>query len=324
MKFTKFIPFILCSVGMLSMLVACSLKSEKFHPQTAVPSELQADVPNETTAKPKALPQNQAKSENPDAKPEVLPPNQDNADTPDAPTTPIVHAPIPGWPQTDEAILASTEIPDFSKYALAIHRALGCEFSSSPEDAFKDDQLLDPHNNYGYCNQPKDPHLLQQLVAQKADINAYNKYGCTLLSLSLFHTGSDMEMLSETQFFELLLKNGADITKPDADGSTILMQTEFIETAKLYIAANGDVHIKDKRGITALDYQKGLLRLMIEGDTIDDDHFPYFYEEGSMGCNNEDEIEAATQAGKQPPECITYADIMKDNIRQIIALIEKS
>lgn len=234
----------------------------------------------------------------------------------------VVHEPIPGWPQTDDEMVSSPDIPVFSKYALATYRALGCPFSDTPEDAHANTSIFDIHMLED-CHQSKDMRLFKQLIAQKADINAYNAEGKTLLSLSLYHAGGDIESEKETPFFEFLIQMGADITHPNADGSTLLMETEFIQTAQKYIAAGGDIHAKNKQGKTALELQHEKLKLMQEGREFEGNRFPYFHEEASMLCRNQSDMDAAKTDGKDVPKCVTYADVMRDNIRQIIALLEK-
>ena len=61
---------------------------------------------------------------------------------------------------------------------------------------------------------------------------------------------------------------------------------------------------------------------MENGEEIEGYHINYFYEEYSMGCENEEAIEKAEKKGKKPPECITYADIIKNSVRKIIQLIK--
>ena len=225
---------------------------------------------------------------------------------------------IPGWPQTDAEILKNTDISDFSKYALAIYLALGCSFENTPAETHENDAIFDPHN-MEMCEKTKNDTLLKRLNEHKADINAYNAQGKTLLSTSLFRSGGDLQFQKETQVFDMLIQYGADITKPNADGSTILMITDFPTTASQYIAAGGDIHAKDKQGKTALEHQKEKLNLMKNGKTFENERFPYFHEEGSMGCLNESEMQAAKE---NKPQCITYADLMRSNVAKIIEWLE--
>ena len=226
------------------------------------------------------------------------------------------------WPFMKDDFITTTKIPDAAKYAYAIYRALGCPFDEKPMETYSNGDIFDVHNMESCESDDREDELLKRLIQNKADINAYNANGKTLLSLSLFKAGGDYELQSEPEVFDLLLNSGADITKPDADGSTILMKTEFIKTAEKYIAAGGDIHAKNKDGKTALDLQIEKLDKMENGEEIDGDHVDYFYEEGAMGCQNEEAIEKAEEMGEKPPACITYADIIKDNVRNIIKLIK--
>ncbi len=226
------------------------------------------------------------------------------------------------WPFMKDDFIATDKIPDAAKYAYAIHRALGCPFDETPMETYRNGRIFDVHDLESCVQEDREDELLKRLIDNKADINAYNADGKTLLTLSLFHAGGDYELEHETEVFDLLLKYGADITKPNADGSTILMKTDFIKTAEKYIAAGGDIHAKNKDGKTALDLQTQKLDKMENGEEIEGNHFDYFYEEASMRCQNDEDIEKAEKKGKKPPECITYADIMKDNVRKIIQLIK--
>ena len=226
-------------------------------------------------------------------------------------------------PFDKDEFITTPNIPDAAKYAYAIRRALGCSVPENPMDTYSDDDIFEVHYLEDCEEDDRDDKLLKKLIENKSDINAYNANGRTLLSLSLFHAGSDYELGGETEVFDLLLKSGADITKADADGSTILMRTDFIKTAEKYIAAGGDIHAKNKYGKTALDIQREKLSDMVHGEDEDGNHYYYFYEELTMGCLNEEAIEEAENKGKEPPECITYADVIKDNVREIIKRIKK-
>lgn len=230
------------------------------------------------------------------------------------------------WPPTDEEIVSSKTIPDYAKYALAIDRALGCDTLAydSPEYTYNVKEYDFISTSIYDCIEPKNPNLLNMLIQNKADINAYNAHGRTLLSMTL--TGIGNEEFHENPMFELLLVSGADITKPDADGTTILMKTLFYDTAEKFIAAGGDIHAKDKQGHNALDLQKAI-RLEMDGeDIVDEDghtwHMPFFWEENTMDCHNDDEIEEAEAAGQPIPDCYTYADLIRRNVDQIITRLE--
>lgn len=314
MKHYSFSIFIL-SVFMMSIsgTVGCKSKSE----QTP---ELAAAALSEDKATENVKEETPKKEEAPEA---VLEQNSDS-DKPSEDTSKTLPAlePAPGWPKTNDEVAEAKDISDFSKYAYAIYRALGCSLAETPADVHANAAIFDVHSLED-CSKTRDDSLLKLLVAQKTDIQAYNADGRTLLSLSLYHSGSDYELQKETEVFDMLIQSGADITKPNADGSTILMETEFIETAEKYLSAGGDVQAKDKQGKTALDHQKTRLDLMVNGKKFEGNTFPYFFEEPSMLCQNEDEIKNAKAAGKDAPKCMTYADIMKDNIRKIIERIEK-
>lgn len=49
---------------------------------------------------------------------------------------------------------------------------------------------------------------------------------------------------------------------------------------------------------------------------------PFFYEENTMLCQNYKEIEKAEAAGQPPPDCYTYADLIRRNVDQIITRLE--
>ena len=261
---------------------------------------------------------------------ETLPPDTQPIDTPSLDTPQNADTTDKNvqteWPPTDEEIVSSKTIPDYAKYALAIDRALGCDTLAydSPEYTYNVKEYDFISTSIYDCTEPKNPNLLNMLIQNKADINAYNAHGRTLLSMTL--TGIGNEEFHENPMFELLLASGADITKPDADGTTILMKTLFYDTAEKFIAAGGDIHAKDKQGHNALDLQKAI-RLEMDGeDIVDEDghtwHMPFFWEENTMGCHNDDEIEEAEAAGQPLPDCYTYADLIRRNVDQIITRLE--
>ncbi len=243
---------------------------------------------------------------------------------------------VPDW-KSDDEILASKELSDYAKYAFALDRAVfGCTLEDIKRLEDDDYDKMKPYILWTIfeeqdrdfncsecawlrpnCKGSKDDALVKKLIENKADINAYNDKGVTLLFETLSYGGNCFSGgHGNTLLFDKLLELGADITKPNADGTTILMRTESPKTAKKYIKSGGDVNAKNKNGKTALEYQEELLRKMnvfCERNEDDPDYDvncdEYFYQEALMGVEED---------GK------TCADHARDDIKGIISLIKKT
>lgn len=84
------------------------------------------------------------------------------------------------------------------------------------------------------------------LINDGADVNLANKYGETLLHITIRRNRRDM--------VELLLEKGADINKADAPGWTPLMECvmdDMPELCALLVEKGADKSIANARGATA-------------------------------------------------------------------------
>ena len=91
-----------------------------------------------------------------------------------------------------------------------------------------------------------DFELFLSLVNELEDINIQNKYGWTLLHVSIRRDRTDM--------VELLLEKGADINKIDGVGWTPLMESIMDDMpllCKLLVEKGADKSIANARGATA-------------------------------------------------------------------------
>jgi len=86
----------------------------------------------------------------------------------------------------------------------------------------------------------------KEMVTTLEDINIVNKYGWTLLHITIRRDRRDMVIF--------LLDNGADINKTDGVGWTPLMEAimdEMTELVKLLVERDADKSIVNARGATA-------------------------------------------------------------------------
>jgi len=86
----------------------------------------------------------------------------------------------------------------------------------------------------------------KEMVSGLEDINIVNKYGWTLLHITIRRDRRDM--------VEFLLDNGADINKTDGVGWTPLMEAimdEMTTLVKLLVERGADKSIANARGATA-------------------------------------------------------------------------
>eukprot|EP00953_Heterococcus_sp_UTEX-ZZ885_P023551 12933-Heterococcus_DN1.PRE.4 len=93
--------------------------------------------------------------------------------------------------------------------------------------------------------------LLQHGVA----VNAAHRLGFTALHIACEHSSSSSSSRDETTMIELLLANGADVSKCNTSGSTALNYAAgngHLEYAKVLIAAGADVNHSNSNGLTAL------------------------------------------------------------------------
>ena len=91
-----------------------------------------------------------------------------------------------------------------------------------------------------------DYELFTSLVKGLDDINIQNKYGWTLLHISIRRDRKEM--------VNFLLDNGADIDKVDGVGWTPLMESimdDMPELCKLLVDKGADKTIANARGVTA-------------------------------------------------------------------------
>jgi ankyrin repeat protein len=93
--------------------------------------------------------------------------------------------------------------------------------------------------------------LLQHGVA----VNAAHRLGFTALHRACEHSSSSSSSRDETTMIELLLANGADVSKCNTSGSTALNYVAgngHLEYAKVLIAAGADVNHSNSNGLTVL------------------------------------------------------------------------
>ncbi len=86
----------------------------------------------------------------------------------------------------------------------------------------------------------------KEMVGALEDINIQNKYGWTLLHITIRRDRRDM--------VAFLLKSGADINKVDGVGWTPLMEAimdEKVELVKFLVEKGADKSIANARGVTA-------------------------------------------------------------------------
>ena len=91
-----------------------------------------------------------------------------------------------------------------------------------------------------------DLELFTSLISEIEDINIQNKYGWTLLHISI--------RKDRTNMVELLLEKGADINKTDGVGWTPLMESimdDMTSLCKLLVEKGADKSIANARGATA-------------------------------------------------------------------------
>jgi len=91
-----------------------------------------------------------------------------------------------------------------------------------------------------------DFELFKALLEELEDINMQNKYGWTLLHITIRR--------DERKMVELLLKSGADIDRVDGVGWTPLMESimdDKPELCKLLVENGADKTIANQRGATA-------------------------------------------------------------------------
>lgn len=86
----------------------------------------------------------------------------------------------------------------------------------------------------------------KEMVGGLEDINIQNKYGWTLLHITIRRDRRDMVVF--------LLENGADVNKADGVGWTPLMEAvmdEKVALVKLLVEKGADKSIANARGVTA-------------------------------------------------------------------------
>lgn len=91
-----------------------------------------------------------------------------------------------------------------------------------------------------------DKELFSALLDAGADINLQNKYGWTLLHITIRRDRREM--------VQLLLEKGADINKQDGVGWTPLMESimdDMPELCELLLKNGADTSIANERGATA-------------------------------------------------------------------------
>lgn len=91
-----------------------------------------------------------------------------------------------------------------------------------------------------------DLEQFKSMVSELEDINIQNKYGWTLLHITIRRDRRDMVVY--------LLESGADINRVDGVGWTPLMEAimdEMTELVKLLVEKGADKTIANQRGMTA-------------------------------------------------------------------------
>ena len=91
-----------------------------------------------------------------------------------------------------------------------------------------------------------DNEAFNTLIDAGADVNMQNKYGETLLHISIRRDRREMT--------QKLIESGADINRPDAPGWTPLMECvmdDMPELCKVLLDAGADKNIANARGATA-------------------------------------------------------------------------
>ena len=94
--------------------------------------------------------------------------------------------------------------------------------------------------------------IARRLIADGANVNAWDNGGCTAL---MWSAGKETPGEKRTGMTELLIANGADVNARDGYGETALMEAVFwkrSETAKVLIAKGADVNAKREDGMSAL------------------------------------------------------------------------
>lgn len=220
---------------------------------------------------------------------------------------------------SEKEILDSKDVSEFAKGHYAVLRAMGCSFEEILQIYETDSNGILPADiNSGFscdndgiafcteiqCDETKadDSLLKEQIKSQRSNIN-------NLLTWSI-PRGFDCFAAGEgdIRFFDVLIKAGVDITKPDDNGVTVLMVTENVAIAKKFIESGGDVNAKSSKNMTALDLQTLKLDMMnMSCEEDEEDCSGYFYQESIMG--EEDD-------GR------TCADRVRDDIREIISIIK--
>ena len=116
------------------------------------------------------------------------------------------------------------------------------------EYLYEDEPITYPHVIQAVMDE--DMELLQQLVAEGADMEEKDSDGYTALQYAV--TWGDIEAA------EWLLDNGADVNTADNWGSTPLMNAVYnaagVEMAQLLLENGADPTLKDSEGKTAYDY----------------------------------------------------------------------
>ena len=110
-------------------------------------------------------------------------------------------------------------------------------------DAYAHEDLFELFEEVVYKNNFED---FKALIEAGADLNLQNKYGWTLLHISIRRDRHDM--------VNYLLDQGADINKIDGVGWTPLMESimdDMTELCKLLVDRGADITIANQRGATA-------------------------------------------------------------------------
>ena len=99
------------------------------------------------------------------------------------------------------------------------------------------------------CSAAGDLQRVKELIADKADINAINRYGSTALLLASWDKGVEV--------MELLLNNGANIDLQNDQGRTALMSAAKNgqkKAVELLLEYDANIHLKDSNEKTALTW----------------------------------------------------------------------